>query len=248
MTTFSLTTPIIRELCRRGKDHQNFCEDSSLVYQDDEFIHIAVFDGCSTGKDSHFASFFFSRMLRKTIKESLLSDKNEFLIQKVYRLFESFYRNLKINQKFIDVPTIEFLSTIVYMLIDKNSKTGFGLIIGDGSIYVDGKCCLDINPPDNAPNYFAYWIERNDSFGKVWNEIAQLGVTFPMSDVSIMTDGIKSFKKLGGEITEKEIVDILLKDTRFIDIECMLERKCKILENIEKTIHTDDLSIIRVIL
>ena len=56
-------------------DHHNFCEDSSLVFQDDNFIHIAVFDGCSTGIDSHFASFFFSRMLRKTIKESLLVDK-----------------------------------------------------------------------------------------------------------------------------------------------------------------------------
>ena len=238
---------IIREVCRRGKDHQNFCEDSSLVYQDDDFLHIAVFDGCSTGTDSHFASFFFSRMLRKTIKESLLADKKEFLVGKVYRIFESFYQNLKANQKFIDISTKEFLSTIVYMLIDKNTKEGFGIIIGDGSIYVDGKCELDINPPNNAPVYLAYYLERNDPFSKVWSEIYRLGLTFPMNEIVVVTDGIKSFRKLQGEITDKEIIDILIKDNRFIDLESMLERKCKILENIEKTVHTDDLSMIKVI-
>ena len=239
---------IIREVCRRGKDHQNFCEDSSLVYQDDDFIHVAVFDGCSTGIDSHFASFFFSRMLRKTIKESLLVDKNEPLISKVYRLFDSFYHHLKTNQKFIDISTMEFLSTIVYVLIDKNTQTGYGLIIGDGSIYIDGKCELDINPPQNRPDYLAYYIERNDSFDNLWSSIPVLNITSPIKEVTITTEGIKSFKKLNSEITEKEVVDNLIRDTRFIGLESMLERKLNILENIEKTIHTDDLSIIRVVL
>lgn len=240
--------PIIREVCRRGKDHQNFCEDSSLVFQDDDFIHIAVFDGCSTGKDSHFASFFFSRMLRKTIKESLLADKNEFLIQKVRRIFESFYHNLKANQKFIDISTLEFLSTVVYMLIDKNTKEGFGLIIGDGSIYINKECTLDINPPNNAPDYLAYYLERNDPFDLVWNCITQLSVTFQMDEVCVTTDGIKSFKKLGGEVSENEMVDCLIRDTRFLHLDSMLERKLNVLENVDKTIHKDDLSIIRVIL
>jgi hypothetical protein len=81
----------------------------------------------------------------------------------------------------------------------------------------------------------------------VWDEIYRLGLTFPMNEIVVTTDGIKSFRKLQGEITDKEIIDILIKDNRFVDLESMLERKCKILENIEKTIHTDDLSMIKVI-
>lgn len=240
--------PIIREVCRRGKDHHNFCEDSSLVFQDDDYIHIAVFDGCSTGKDSHFASFFFSRMLRKTIKESLLADRNEFLMSKTKRIFESFYNNLKANKKFIDISTIEFLSTIVYMLIDKKTSTGFGLIIGDGSIYVDGKCLLDVDPPGNAPDYLAYYLERDNTFDFMWNCIPTIGVTCEMKEIAVTTDGIKSFKALEGSVSLKNIEENLLIDKRFIGLDVMLERKCNILENIQKTVHTDDLSIIRVIL
>ena len=107
---------------------------------------------------------------------------------------------------------------------------------------------MDVNPPNNAPDYLAYYLERDDKFDKLWSCLYRLQISFPIKDVSITTDGIKSFKKLNGVITENEIVDILLKDDKFINFQSMLERKCNILEHVEKTNHTDDLSIIRVIL
>ena len=134
------------------------------------------------------------------------------------------------------------------MLIDKNTHEGFGICIGDGSIYCNGKCELDVNPPNNAPDYLAYYLERDDNFSKLWNCAYRLQISYPLVEVSITTDGIKSFKKLNGTITEKEIVDILLNDDKFVNFESMLERKCNILQHVEKINHTDDLSIIKVIL
>ena len=239
--------PIIREVCRRGKDHQNFCEDSSLVFQDEEYIHIAVFDGCSTGKDSHFASFFFSRMLRKTIKESLLAGNHEILPEKIKRVFESFYNNLNANKRFIDISTIEFLSTVVYSIIHKQTGAYVTIIKGDGCVFVDYTKILDIDAPGNAPDYLAYYLERNDSFETVWNNtVITSGIA--KTEIAISTDGINSFKTLEGSINNESIYSTLIVDKRFINLEVMLERKCKILENIEKTVHTDDLTIIRVIL
>ena len=242
-----METPIIREVCRRGRDHQNFCEDSSLVYIDEQFIHIAVFDGCSSGKDSHFASFFFSRMLRKTIKEMLFIG-NDFLVVKVKKLFKQFYENLQANKKFIDVSTSEFLSTIVYLVIDKKTLITVSVISGDGEIYIDGVPQWQIKLENNNPDYLAYYLERVDTFDTWWNSTFILEYQISNnSDIAVATDGLDSFKKLGGLVTKKEIIEKLLIDRRFLNLEVMLERKCKVLENIEQTVHTDDLSIIRMI-
>jgi hypothetical protein len=237
----------VREVCRRGKDHQNFCEDSSLVFQDEEYIHVAVFDGCSTGKDSHFASFFFSRMLRKTIKESLIAGNGESLTNKLMRVYESFYNNLRANKRFIDITTIEFLSTVVYAIIHKETNRFVAVIKGDGCVFNGGLKILDIDAPGNAPDYLAYYLERNDTFDTVWKNTSLI-IGYIENELAVTTDGIKSFKKLKGNVDEQFVVDTLLIDRRFVNLEVMLERKCKVLENVEKMVHTDDLSIIRVIL
>ena len=57
---------MIKELVRRGTNHKNFCEDSVYHLEYGNIVDLAVFDGCSTGIKSHFASELMYKIFRKS--------------------------------------------------------------------------------------------------------------------------------------------------------------------------------------
>lgn len=58
-----------------GEFHINHNEDSSAITEiGDDKIMIAVMDGCSMGKESHFASTLIAKLLRKIGKEISFRD------------------------------------------------------------------------------------------------------------------------------------------------------------------------------
>ena len=58
------------EISKIGEFHTNHNEDSSSITEiGEDKIMIAVMDGCSMGKESHFASTLIAKLLRKIGKE-----------------------------------------------------------------------------------------------------------------------------------------------------------------------------------
>lgn len=58
------------ELSKIGEFHTNHNEDSSTITEiGEDIILIAVLDGCTMGKESHFASTLLVKLLRKIGKE-----------------------------------------------------------------------------------------------------------------------------------------------------------------------------------
>ena len=83
-----------RKVTRRGRSHVQRCEDESLVFSYNQIGVIIVFDGCSTGTDSYFASGLFAKIFKKiaiqhkTYLENL--NENSDLENVVYNLLELF--------------------------------------------------------------------------------------------------------------------------------------------------------------
>ena len=73
----------IREIVKIGSEHKQ-CEDSIFNMVKDDYIFMAVFDGCSGGVDSHFASNLFKKIMKKTIEENLYFKGSPQEISKVY--------------------------------------------------------------------------------------------------------------------------------------------------------------------
>lgn len=61
----------IDTLIKMGKAHSLHCEDDYIVVENDNFLVAAVFDGCSSGVDSHYASTKH-KYLMKEVAEILI--------------------------------------------------------------------------------------------------------------------------------------------------------------------------------
>lgn len=232
----------IKQLTRRGEEHRDFCEDSSLHYKIDDFVFSIVLDGCSSGTESHFASSLFKRIFY-----SILSNTRNTSADKevsVYYLMEQFYAQLQEVVLMLNLRSDMILSTIVLSCTNVKDKTAFAIIAGDGLISIDGKTMVNIEPENNAPDYIAYHL--NKSLYDIWEKhIFKYEFTNIEKTISVCSDGICSFKSKQ-KLEEDFEYNYLLVDDRFINNENMLSRKCKILNNQHDTFHGDDLSIIRI--
>lgn len=118
----------IDTLISKGRLHDLHCEDDYLVYENDKFIVAAVFDGCSSGIDSHFASTMHKYKLREICEN--LEHITNFHGQNVtndilFTLFnEIHFLDYKVNQ--------EMLSTIVFVIIEKKYGAYYMCVAGDG--------------------------------------------------------------------------------------------------------------------
>jgi hypothetical protein len=233
---------VIKQLSRRGEEHRDFCEDSSLHLVIDNFIFSIVLDGCSSGYESHFASTLFKKIFKSILRNTdQLSNDKEI---NVYHLIERFYNRLISIVDKLELSIDEILSTIVLSCTDIKTKSSYAIIIGDGVISVDGKILANIEPKNNAPDYIAYHID--ESLYNIWDKyIFKYEIENIKNTISICTDGIMSFKAKE-KLVENFEHDFLLIDKRFLDKENMLSRKCNILNNQHNTYHGDDLSIIRI--
>ena len=241
----------IYQLSQIGGFHVNHNEDAQTTAEIDEnVLIIAVADGCSAGKESHFASTLLVKIIRKIAKEigyrDFVERRNktiaEYLEEVMRRLFQDF-GDLK-NR--LHLETEEVLSTLLLGVIDKQKQAAEIIVISDGLV-----CCNENFyefEQDDKPDYLGYHLTENfDDWFKCQSQ--KLSFT-NIKDLSISTDGIFTFRNFDGEkyedITEQETIIYLLLNQDFTDNEKMLHKKTAEIATDFGLKPSDDLSIIRI--
>lgn len=237
---------------QKGEYHLNQCEDHLFSGEISKNIQVcAVMDGCTNGKESHFASVLIGKLLGKIVREKgyLAFYQSEVSTEhpEVYLkgVLQDLFRELNTVQRQLMLDTTELLSTLILMVINKEEQRSALNVIGDGVVCCNGKI-IDFEQ-DNKPDYLAFHLKEN--FDTWYHLQKQRIVIDQTTDISIATDGITTFTKISRpEITETiDPAAYLLSDETYSDQEDMLEKKLRYLEYNWGLKPTDDLGIIRVI-
>lgn len=124
---------------------KNQNEDSFFVKENEDYVWGGVFDGCSSGLDTHFASTFF---------------KHVFSSIDVKDLFHSFHyvnRELLYLKQNLNLSICNFESTIIIFKYYKIEKKLCLRIFGDGVFWINGvQTIVDQN---DEPDYFVHHCE-----------------------------------------------------------------------------------------
>lgn len=244
---------IIHTLIKRGTNHKDFCEDFLLTLDLNEKYSIyAVFDGCSSGIESHFASALHGKALKSVCKN--LTDLENYEMDNLFQdiLFRLILQIDEVKYS-LNLITDEILATANILLLDKELMQARIICIGDGFVNVNGK--VYNFDQDNRPDYLAYNIEKankREKFDKWYENFQQRIVVKKVTDVSIASDGIFSFIKESVvenavELTEEQVADYLSVDKFLINNKAMLSRKCNILKSKHGMENFDDISMIRIV-
>lgn len=237
---------MIRTVIRRGSEHKQNCEDAFFHIENEGYVFAGVFDGCSTGHNSYFASELLAKIMSATTSSNYHDENTENIANLI--LHETFEK-LKTIRNELNLQTNELLSTIVF-LINFGSKYTI-VMVGDGAYMIDGHL-TKIRSEGNAPDYLAYHLDED--FNKIWKSFHIIsGET--EGDIAIMTDGYDSFRKtengMNRDLSSEEyenVLDTLLLEKKLIKSQAMLSRLLNILENeMPGLFHFDDLTIIRFI-
>ncbi len=241
----------VYELLRRGEMHKDFCEDFLLSFElNEQYSVYGVFDGCSTGIDSHMASSLIAKVVRAEMEclavDEIISIKN-LLSESIYHTMSTL-RNIR-NDLFLE--TNELLSTIILLVVDKLSGKGEALVFGDGFVSINGQQ-IDIEQ-DNAPDYLAYYLDELENIADFEAWLAEHSNSYTIDevvDISIATDGVASF-----QITDATLEnngrpvpsEYLAKDNFLLHNKSMLGRKLNILKSKHQLMNQDDIAFIRLV-
>jgi len=115
---------------QRGYQHKHFCEDFLLQTSIGEEWEIAVVaDGCSGGKDSHFASTLTCKLMRKVTAKEMFTQRSFSAKSLGLELLLQFMIELKQTQKELQLDRNELLSTL--LLLVYNKKQAWVSVLGD---------------------------------------------------------------------------------------------------------------------
>lgn len=225
---------IIKELIRRGTNHKNFCEDAVYSQVSNGVTYLAVFDGCSTGEKSHFASELMSKLFKRAVNYFELKNretKMDMTAEEIMKgVFIDFFTFLQTSKSILDVSVDEILSTLVLSVVKRyeypdnlrlekdtneiiynDKKVEYDVCValsGDGAYFIEGKLNV-IDSAENKPDYISYHL--NEGIGDAWRTMKIFNHTVKdISNFAVMSDGIESFKILNPEtninnwLTEEE--------------------------------------------
>ena len=239
------------EISKIGEFHTNHNEDASTINEIGENkILIAVMDGCSTGTESHFASTLIAKVLRKISKEISYKEFVERTRKEVREILKevikSLFEELKQLKNHLHLEREEMLSTIILGIIDQQKNEVELITVGDGLVCCNGK--IIEYEQDDTPDYLGYHLEED--FNNWFQDQTQKLSLKNVKDLSISTDGIFTFKNFDGkkyaEITDKEIIKLLLIEKIDNDDENFLKKKILEIETEYGLLPSDDLTIIRI--
>lgn len=234
-----------------GDFHTNHCEDfliSEKIGKNKTLI--AVMDGCSMGTDSHFAATLFAKILKKISKElfyiEFINEKEESLKDHLYFIMKTLFNELKNIKNQLSLEIEELLSTLILAVYDETLKEAEIITIGDGLI-VHNTQITEYEQGDK-PDYLAYHLQEN--FDDWFHAFHQKLSLENIIDLSIMTDGIYTFKRFG-TTTEyedtNEMVHFLAIDQNATNHENLLKGKMIFLQKEKELKPMDDFAIIRII-
>lgn len=150
---------MLSSLNQRSDTH-NSCEDTVWVEEEDGVIFGGIFDGCSTGKNSHWASQTLAYLFRRRYTKGWM------LTNSMLGLVLSDMATIARSAGLIED---HFLSTAVLFEYDKKIKELNLRIFGDGVYFInDVEYIVD---QGNTPDYLGYRLfsstqERLDYFSK----------------------------------------------------------------------------------
>ena len=241
----------IYQLSKIGTFHVNHNEDaiSSQEIGNSKML-IAVMDGCSMGKESHFASTLIAKILRKTAREisfkAFIEKQEESLEYYLKEILRSLFTELKFIQNRLLLEQDEILSTLIIAVFDAKEKAAELMTIGDGLVCWNGNYIE--YEQDDKPDYLAYHFTEDFEYWYL-TQTQRLSL-MDVSDLSISTDGIYSFQPFDlnkyESIEANALIDFLLIDRKWETQENMLTRKLIEIEQRFGLKSGDDLSILRV--
>lgn len=225
----------VRTLVKRGTDHLVYCEDDLFTFNDGTTYVGAVFDGCSSGIKSHFASSLCAKIVKKAVTLDLLDHLS--LSDINYSLFVHLVMGLKDIRQRLGLTELELLSTAIIAVVRGNKASVFAS--GDGVLIHEGKSTV-IESVGNAPDYLAYHLDDYTALETVDF------YDFDLEDkgLSICTDGMMSFRNPDPMAHMPRVSDFLLRDESLRTSEAMLGRKYNMLVK-EGYTNYDDVSIVR---
>ena len=236
-----------------GKLHPVNGEDYLYhTFLNDHLLVAAVMDGCSSGKDSYFASAVYGKSLHKTCR--MLPNMHEVMpdldLKKMDKeaigsfILGQLYEDIKKTKRLLFLDVNEILSTLILMVYDQKDHSAWVNISGDGLVVCNGGI-HDIDQ-SNMPDYLAYHLDKAfDSWIARHTKIMEFS---EVRDISISTDGLQKLKEdPWRSVANFDVVkDILVKipestDEQFLShqIRNMIERK--------NYVPYDDIGFIRVI-
>lgn len=230
---------------RRGSSHPDRNEDNLYHRHADKFITGGVFDGCSSGIDSFFASKLYANIYKKTASEldKVVTGINGFQI-----LVRLYFSNLARAIHEIGLATEETLSTAVLFMYETETAQLQVRFFGDGVAYANNNI-LEVfnNDEDNQPNYIGYTLNETgkaNDFDNCWEAAKSFNTI--TRDFSIATDGIFSFRKTKENAPDFPIEKYLVQDDFLKSNPASLKRKLNLIRN-KGYEHYDDVTLIRVI-
>lgn len=234
-------------LNKRADTHPDFCEDAYFYTERDGWVIAAVFDGCSSGIQSHSASQLHSYALRKIVDLQfgnllqMFNGSNLTTSEMLNSLCSLVSLQVNLNVDFIRLSQLENLSTMVIALYNPRRNYLMVKFMGDGAVSVNGVIHREDSGEANAPSYIGYLEEEEctpEHFSTYYPEFVYTNV----AHWSIMTDGIDQIKHPHRPL--EECIHYLLEDKTLLPSEAMLKRKLNILYKEDMTLN-DDLTIIR---
>lgn len=237
----------IRTVLKKGTDHQVNCEDDLFFsnYYDKYYVG-AVFDGCSTGIKSHFASSLFCKILQTVLKTKtyIMFDEGEYSLEEIAeQTFIKFFNKLKEVEQILSLRDLEIVSTFILTIIKDDQA--YVIVSGDGCIIVD-KDEYKLESIGNAPDYLAYHLNEN-VIDVYKNNVKKFIFNNIKNGLSICSDGIYSFRNVEPTVSAtKDVIEDLLHDKMLLKSDAMLSRKYNILVKNGYS-NYDDLSIVRFI-
>lgn len=240
---------VFQTLCM-GQHHNLHCEDYLLhATIGTQRRLFAVMDGCTMGRDSHFAAALCAKVLKKiALERGYLEFKAgtqpdpkleiKSILQRLFQELKSIKYQLLLDQ-------YDLLNTLILLLWDEIQAAGAIIVIGDGAVYQDGQ--LHVFDQENRPDYLGYHLEED--FENWFAQQKQQIFIDDFQNLSISSDGILSFAPFDGEtyLNTLDPIHFLLDDPQYAEKENMLEKKVRILEKEYGLKPMDDLAIIRLV-
>ena len=235
-----------------GEFHVNNCEDFLIAEKlSDSLLLIAVFDGCTMGKESVFSSHLYGKILRKIAKESyyqdFISPINSCIKHQLKTITKELFKLTKEIKLTLHLDDLELLSTAIIGIINLKEKSAEIISIGDGLVCIDGN--ITEYDHDDKPDYLGYHL--NDDFETWFLRQNQKISVSNFTDLSISTDGIWSFKHFekspSKQLSFEDVTNYLLINSDHFSGENFFQKKIRILKDELQNIVTDDLAIIRLI-
>ncbi len=240
----------IKSIITRGHEKLR-CEDDYLVEETENLIICGVFDGCSSGLDSHIASTIMKKIMMNVnglefvykICQKDGKDNLKFICRDFIDEIYISLNKLKSQNIFFLKEGEDLLSTVIILVLDKNNGKYFIQFLGDGVAYTDGEI-TDVHNDDNSVLYLSTvneslideYISKSKSLSGVINKT-----------ISISTDGIDTFKDSFGIGYANEARTLFFESERFVKISPMLNRLYNIFTNENKLKNIDDFTMIRII-